>query len=117
MDNRSSNVHQDPVAQASEFFIDFRAGDATPSVRARFEKWLRSSPENVQAYLEIAAGWSELPIADPEGRIDVQALLTAARNTKDANVVHLRPGRADAALASLPHRMGLRGLAVCLVLL
>lgn len=90
MDNRFPNVRQDPVTQASEFFVEFRAGDGTPDVRARFEKWLRSSPENVQAYLEIAAGWSELPTADPEDRIDIEALLEAACDGNDENVVRLR---------------------------
>ncbi len=90
-------MHQDPVTQAADFFIDFRAGDGTAAVRARFEKWLRSSPENVQAYLEIAAAWSELPTADPESRIDVEALLEAAREVKEGNVINLDPGRVRAA--------------------
>jgi transmembrane sensor len=80
----------DPVAEASEFFVEFRVGDITPVVRARFEKWLRASPDHIQAYLDVAAGWSELPTADPEVRIDLQALLAAARDSDDDNVVHLR---------------------------
>ena len=117
MDNRSSSTRQDPVTQASEFFIEFRAGDGTPTLRARFERWLRSSPENVQAYLEIAAGWSELPIADPEGRIDVQGLLDAARNTKAENVIPWGLGRAGVARPSRPRRTPFWSLAVSLALL
>lgn len=117
MDNRSSNVSQDPVTQASGFFVEFRAGDATPSVRAQFEKWLRASPEHVQAYLEIAAGWSELPTADPEGRIEVQALLAAARNANDDNVVHLCFGPAGGAPPSLTRPTRLWRLAAALALL
>lgn len=95
MDNRHSfDARQDTVTQASEFFVEFRAGDGTPAVRARFERWLRSSPENIRAYLEIAAGWSELPTADPEGRIDIQALLAAAHDANDENVVHLQRSKA-----------------------
>lgn len=105
MDNRSPNMRQDAVTQAAGFFMEFRAGDGTPAVRARFEKWLRASPENVQAYLDIAAGWSALPTADPEGRIDVQALLVAARDTNDANVIHFAFAQADIERRSLPHRM------------
>jgi transmembrane sensor len=87
-------VHPDLLAQASEFFVGFRVGDGTPACRAQFEKWLRASPEHVQAYLEIAAGWSELPTADPDGLIDLQAMLVAARSGGDDNVVPLRSGQA-----------------------
>ncbi|MFZ1868142.1 MAG: FecR/PupR family sigma factor regulator, partial [Steroidobacteraceae bacterium] len=80
MDTPSANMRLNPAVQASEFFVEFRVGDATPAVRARFEKWLRASPEHVRAYLEVAAGWSDLPTADPGGRIDLQALLAVARN-------------------------------------
>lgn len=104
MDNSIPIAHPDPIVQASEFFIEFRAGDGTPAVRARFEKWLRTSPEHVQAYLEVASGWSDLPTADPEGRIDLQALLDAARNGADDNVVPLRPAEADAARPPSPYR-------------
>lgn len=105
------------VAQASEFFIEFRVGDDTPAVRARFEKWLRASPEHVQAYLEVASGWSELPIADPEGRIDVQALLAAARNSGDDNVVRLRTPQPGARYPSVPHRHRSWATAVSLALM
>lgn len=90
MDNRSSTAHDDPVTQASKFFMDFRAGDGTPSVRRRFEKWLRASPEHVRAYLDVAAIWSTLPIGDPEGRINIHALLAAALESDDDSVVELR---------------------------
>lgn len=117
MDNRSSNMRQDPVTQASEFFVEFRAGDASPAVRARFERWVRNSPENIRAYLQIAAGWAQLPTADPEERIDIQALLVAARDAQDDNVIPLDPGRAAVARASPRHRMRLWALAGSMALL
>lgn len=116
MDKRS-NTRQDTVTEASEFFIEFRAGDGTSAVRERFEKWLRSSPENVQAYLQIAAGWSELPTADPESRIDLEALLQAARNAKGDNVVQLDMARAHIATRCSSHRLRMRALAAPLALL
>ena len=82
-------MKRDTIAEASVWFVEFRTGDASPALRGQFEKWLRRSPEHIQAYLEIAAGWSELPTADPEGRIDLQALLSLARNSGDENVVKL----------------------------
>ena len=104
MDNRVPNMRQDAVTQASEFFIEFRAGDGTPAVRARFEKWLRSSPENVQAYLEIAAAWCALPTSDPGGLIDIRALLAAAQDAQDDNVVDLAFSRLRATRPPVPYR-------------
>lgn len=89
MDKCSSTTRQDTLTEASKFFIEFRAGDGTPTVRARFERWLRSSPENVQAYLQIAAGWSDLPTGDPEDQMGLQALLARAKDAQPNNVVHL----------------------------
>lgn len=104
MDNRSTNVRQDPVTQASEFFVEFRAGDVTPTVRARFERWLCTSPEHIRAYLECAAGWSQLPTADRDGLIDIQAVLAAARDAQDDKVVRLEVGQADVPRPSPRHR-------------
>ncbi len=104
MDNPAASVHPDLVAQASEIFVDFRVGDGTPACRERLEKWLRASPEHVQAYLEVAAGWSELPTADPEGRIDLQAILARARSRGDENIVPLRSPQVDARRPSTPAR-------------
>ncbi|MDE2449408.1 MAG: FecR domain-containing protein [Gammaproteobacteria bacterium] len=95
-------MRPDTIAEAAAWFVEFRAGDVTPLQRTQFEKWLRTSPEHIQAYLEIAAGWSELPTADPDGRIDLHALLSLARSGADENVVRLP--HATAASRSTRHR-------------
>src|SRR5882757_416589 len=79
------------AAEASVWFIEFRTGDMTAGDRARFYEWLRRSPDHIQAYLEIAEGWAELPTSDPEHRLDIQALLARARESQDENVVSLSP--------------------------
>jgi transmembrane sensor len=71
------------VAEASEWFIDFRAGDVDGEARLRFIEWLRRSPEHIQAYLEVSGVWSELPSSDPEGRFDIASLIARARNEPD----------------------------------
>ena len=58
------------VAEASEWFIEFRAGDVNGAARLRFIEWLRRSPEHIQAYLEVSGAWSGLPSSDPDGRLD-----------------------------------------------
>jgi transmembrane sensor len=90
MNMRSSKLPKtEIVAEASAWFIEFRAGDATAEDRARFYEWLQRSPEHIQAYLEIAEGWAELPMSDPQGRIDVQGLIRRARESQHDNVVSL----------------------------
>lgn len=120
MGNRSTNARQDPVTQASEFFVEFRAGDVTPAVRAQFERWLCASPEHIRAYLECAAGWSELPTADPDGLIDIQAVLAAAHDAQHEKVVRLELGQEDAPPPSRHHkrhRVLAGSLAVLLIVL
>src|SRR3984957_17334768 len=77
------------VAEASQWFIEFRAGDVHGEARLRFIEWLRRSPEHIQAYLEVSGVWSELPSSDPEGRLDIASLIARARNEPD--VIPLSP--------------------------
>jgi transmembrane sensor len=77
------------TTEASAWFVEFRTGEATAADRARFYEWLRASPDHIQAYLEIAEGWAELPTSDPHHRIDLQALIQQARASHDDNVVPL----------------------------
>ena len=79
----NGKTHAAVVAEASEWFIDFRAGDVDGEARLRFIEWLRRSPEHIQAYLEVSGVWSELPCSDPEGRFDIASLIARARNEPD----------------------------------
>jgi transmembrane sensor len=79
----NGKTHAAVVAEASEWFIDFRAGDVDGEARLRFIEWLRRSPEHIQAYLEVSGVWSELPSSDPEGRFDIASLIARARNEPD----------------------------------
>ncbi len=87
----SAKTHPAVVAEASAWFIEFRAGDVNGEARLRFIEWLRRSPEHIQAYLEVSGVWAELPTSDPEGRIDIASLLARARN--EADVIALSPAR------------------------
>ncbi len=91
---------RDLVAEASAWFVEFRDGNVPDSTRARFNDWLRRSPEHIQAYLEVSAAWSELPTSDPEGRFDVETLITRARESADDNVVDLATGAGSPAAAA-----------------
>jgi transmembrane sensor len=87
----NGRAHPAIIAEASVWFVEFRAGDVNADARARFIEWLRRSPEHIHAYLEIAGVWTELPTSDPEGRIDVAELIQRARGEPD--VIALSPER------------------------
>ena len=87
----NGRIHPAIIAEASSWFIEFRAGDVDGDARARFIEWLRRSPEHIHAYLEIAGVWAELPTSDPVGKIDIEALIARARGEPD--VVALSPDR------------------------
>jgi transmembrane sensor len=86
----SNKPHSVIIAEASAWFIEFRAGDVNGESRLHFMEWLRRSPEHIQAYLEVSGAWSELPASDPEGKIDIASWITRARD--EADVIVLSPG-------------------------
>lgn len=85
----SAKPHPGIVAEASAWFIEFRAGDVNGEARLHFINWLRRSPEHIQAYLEVSGAWDELPASDPDGKIDIGSLLARARSEID--VIELSP--------------------------
>lgn len=115
MATQGATTKPEAAAEAAAWFTEFRARDMTPGTRARFDDWLRQSPQHIQAYLEVAAGWAELPTADPEGRIDVQALVARARASRDENVITLP--RADKSGPCSNSRARVRALAASLALI
>ncbi len=91
----NGKAHAAVVAEASEWFIEFRAGDVNGEARLRFMEWLRRSPEHIQAYLEVSGAWSELPRSDPDGKFDLASLIARARNESDVTPLSaVNPGLA-----------------------
>jgi transmembrane sensor len=74
--------------EACEWLVEFRAGDADAGARRRFDAWLRKSPENLGAYLEIAAIWNEGHGLDLQRRYVAEELVSHA-GREDVNVVPL----------------------------
>ena len=79
------------LSEACDWFIECRDEHIDPETLSKFYAWLKRSPENIQAYLEVSAGWAELPVSDPERRFDVDELVARARSAHDDNVVPLEP--------------------------
>jgi transmembrane sensor len=89
MRNSTLKPSREMIAEASAWLIEFRTGNPGQAERDRFNAWLCASPQHIQAYFEVAAAWSELPDSDPEGRIDIQKMMRAARESGDANIIEL----------------------------
>ncbi|MEJ1964644.1 MAG: FecR domain-containing protein [Gammaproteobacteria bacterium] len=116
-------LNRQTAAEASEWFVRFRFDDIDAAARERFGEWLRRSPEHIQAYLEIAGTWAELPTGDPAGQIDVAALIARAR-AGDADVVRIGDAvgrraivgapRAEKRRISQPSRRGLLAASIVL---
>src|ERR1700690_3318238 len=68
------------VDEASEWFVEFRVGDVDAAARERFDEWLRSSPEHIRAYIEIARTYVEMPNPHGTKPLDVEALIAYARS-------------------------------------
>jgi transmembrane sensor len=82
-------TNQQILEEASNWFIEFRAGDVDARARQEFHAWLRRSPDHIQAYLDIAATYAELPAPVTNGAIDLQVFIDKARASVDLNVVSL----------------------------
>ena len=91
MENRfklNSQIYE----EASEWFIECRAGDLDEASRHDFDCWLRKSPEHLGAYLELAAIWNEGPSLVTAGKFDRDTLISQAAVDRD-NVVALSNSR------------------------
>jgi len=103
-----TSLRRQVISEACTWFIEFRSGEATVSSRDRFDEWLRHSPEHIQAYLEVAAAWSELPTSDPKGRLDVNGLVARARASANEDVVVSLGAHRNAAAESAERSQGRR---------
>jgi len=79
--------NQQILDEAAEWFVDLREGDLDAAAQQDFTAWLRTSPEHITAYMEVAAFWADVPNVATREDIDVEALIAYAR--ADDNIVPL----------------------------
>ena len=72
-------IAREILEEASDWFVDFRVGDVDRAARQRFDRWLRQSPQHIQAYLEIATAYADLPGNKAELTLDLDGLIARAR--------------------------------------
>jgi len=102
--DRRSKLNNQIYQEASQWFVECRAGDLDDKTRRAFDSWLRKSPEHMRAYLELSAIWNEGPLLDPHGKFDRDTLIAQAAADCD-NVIDWsasRNGIESLATASAP---------------
>ena len=57
--------------EAAEWLVEFRTGDIDAAGRRQFDAWVRSSPEHLRAFLEVAAIWNEGSGLDARRDLDI----------------------------------------------
>ena len=91
--------------EASRWVALLRSEVADAEVEARFDEWLRASPEHAAAYESVESLWSELDQVPAFGQIDVDAAI-ARVNESESSVMRKsrdfarRPAYVPAALAA-----------------
>jgi transmembrane sensor len=94
---------------AAQWLIEFDTDAPDVASRRQLVAWLRTSPEHINAYLNVLALWEDAQRYDLQRRLDIDALVALAR--ADRTITDLRTddcpdGRAD---TLVPEKRGARG--------
>ncbi len=73
--------------EATTWFVEFSEGELSQSAREEFIRWLRTSPEHVRAYLQIAAHWEDASALKESQTLTIEELIALAR--AEGNVIAL----------------------------
>jgi transmembrane sensor len=95
--------------QATEWFMENRAGALDREASSRFRLWLQTSPVHVEQYLAVAALAQDLEAAAKTTQISLEPLLARARADRDS--VAAREVAAPGESRMLPRRWLLGSLA------
>ncbi len=91
----SSRLNSQISAEAAEWLVELRSGDMDMDMSARhaFNAWLRASPENLRAFIEMSMLWNYAARVDAQRRIVIEDLL--AKHPAD-NIIELdRPSELE----------------------
>ena len=77
--------------EASEWFVEFRSGELDAAGRRAFDAWIRTSPEHLRAYLEVAAIWNEGASLTAHSDLDSDGLIALARRAGNVISLNVEP--------------------------
>src|SRR5580658_5363422 len=90
---KPKTINSQIYAEASDWLVEFRSGDVDSEGRKDFHLWLKTSPEHMRAYLELAAIWNEGSALDSQRTFDDARLLRDFDS--QTNVTELPTARAS----------------------
>jgi transmembrane sensor len=64
---------------AAHWLVEFRTDTPDIAAKRKFAAWLRTSPEHINAYLDVLALWEDAQHYDQRRRFDIDALVALAR--------------------------------------
>ncbi|HKT72671.1 MAG TPA: FecR domain-containing protein [Steroidobacteraceae bacterium] len=73
--------------EASDWIVKNRGGDLDAQEKKSFDAWLRESPQNLRAYLEMSSVWEDVASIDPGLNVSADELIARAR--AEENIVPL----------------------------
>jgi len=79
--------HEHTRREATAWLIAFSEGEVKAIECARFETWLKASPENVRAYLEVSSFWEAASVLKPAEEDYMDDLLRLA--AAESNIIAL----------------------------
>lgn len=93
--NKMRKLSKQVLDEAADWFVELNNGAHGEVTRERFDGWLRTSPEHMRAYLQIAAHWEEGVGRRAASLETVDELVAMAR--AERNVVRLAGSHAVSA--------------------
>lgn len=104
-----SDEHQ----QSAEWFLRFRLGEVDARAGREFDRWLRSSPQCLKAYLEVSALWDAGADSDPLRQWATDTLIQESRAEQNEVLPFIRPSTsADETAPMTARRRNIRRIAV-----
>jgi len=100
MSSERVGLNEQISEQAAQWLVEFRTGEVDPAGRRDFDAWLRASPENIRAFIEMAALWHEGGAVDPRRELDVEAII--ARADSEPRVIELTAAPGFGATVPVP---------------
>jgi transmembrane sensor len=78
-----NRIHPQAREEATEWFVAFCEGEVDASGRESFDRWLRTSPEHVRAYLQISALWEGAGLLVESREINIEELVQRAGSERN----------------------------------
>jgi transmembrane sensor len=86
---RPHTVHDHVRDEAIAWLIGFCESEVDTEGRERFERWLKASPEHVQAYLQVSAFWEAAGRLNEARKLQIDELVNRA--AAEVNVLKFEP--------------------------